>query len=77
MGFFEWLLGPAKKKERKGFSKPCVRKRVRRRGSTCERCGRRVRKYHVHHRDRDRSNCDCGNAQILCPGCHREVHRRR
>jgi 5-methylcytosine-specific restriction endonuclease McrA len=28
----------------------------------------------VHHKDRDRSNNDIENLEILCPNCHTEEH---
>lgn len=45
------------------------------RGPVCERCG--YFKYeilHVHHKDRDRSNNDFSNLEIICPNCHYEEH---
>lgn len=28
----------------------------------------------VHHKDRNRNNCEIENLQILCPTCHTEIH---
>jgi len=45
------------------------------RGLKCERCG--YSKYeilHVHHKDRNRSNNDFSNLELICPNCHFEEH---
>lgn len=44
--------------------------------SSCERCGYDVYKeiLVVHHKDRDRSNNDPTNFEILCPNCHAIEH---
>jgi len=45
------------------------------RGKACERCG--YSKYEilqVHHKDRDRSNNELGNLELICPNCHYERH---
>ena len=45
------------------------------RGPRCERCGyAQVEMLHVHHRDRDRSNNDASNLELICPNCHYEEH---
>ena len=45
------------------------------RGPRCERCGyAQVEILHVHHRDRDRSNNDASNLELICPNCHYEEH---
>jgi HNH endonuclease len=30
----------------------------------------------IHHIDRDRGNNEAGNLTVLCPNCHRLIHRR-
>ncbi len=45
------------------------------RGLKCERCD--YKKYEilqVHHKDRNRSNNDLSNLQLICPNCHYEEH---
>lgn len=45
------------------------------RGNNCQRCG--YNKYeilHVHHKNRDRSNNDLNNLELICPNCHAEEH---
>ena len=45
------------------------------RGGNCERCG-----YHkqeilqVHHKNKDRSNNNFNNLELICPNCHCEEH---
>jgi hypothetical protein len=42
----------------------------------CDVCGydKYMSVLQVHHRDRDRSNNDVANLQIVCPTCHVEIH---
>jgi len=42
----------------------------------CNQCGydRHPEVLDVHHKDYDRTNCDMGNLEILCPTCHMEHH---
>lgn len=42
----------------------------------CEICGynKLINILQVHHKDRDRTNNDINNLQILCPTCHHENH---
>lgn len=42
----------------------------------CTRCGydRYKSVLHVHHKDRDRTNLDLLNLEVLCPTCHMEEH---
>lgn len=42
----------------------------------CRSCGydRHVEILQVHHKDRDRSNNDISNLELLCPTCHDEEH---
>ena len=45
------------------------------RGRSCERCG--YDKYEilqVHHKNRDRTNNDLANLELICPNCHYEEH---
>jgi len=45
------------------------------RGRICERCG--YDKYEilqVHHRDKNRSNNNLINLELICPNCHYEEH---
>ncbi|MDQ5893642.1 MAG: nuclease [Patescibacteria group bacterium] len=45
------------------------------RGLNCERCS--YKKYeilHIHHKDRDRSNNNLNNLELICPNCHFEEH---
>lgn len=44
--------------------------------SECNRCGysKIVDILHVHHKDRNRSNNDINNLEVLCPNCHSEEH---
>lgn len=44
----------------------------------CERCGfdSNPRILGVHHKDRNRSNNDLGNLEVLCPNCHSMEHER-
>ena len=45
------------------------------RGRQCERCS--YDKYeilHVHHKDKDRSNNNLDNLELICPNCHYEEH---
>ena len=34
------------------------------------------RGFRVHHKDRDKSNCDQSNLIYLCRTCHGEAHRK-
>jgi hypothetical protein len=45
------------------------------RGKHCERCD--YGKYEIlqiHHKDRNRSNNDMSNLELICPDCHYEEH---
>ncbi|OGF81974.1 hypothetical protein A2924_04625 [Candidatus Giovannonibacteria bacterium RIFCSPLOWO2_01_FULL_44_16] len=45
------------------------------RGRQCERCG--YEKYeilHIHHKNRNRSNNNLANLELICPNCHYEEH---
>lgn len=42
----------------------------------CNRCGDEG-DLHVHHKDRDKSNGDLSNLEILCPSCHMSEHHGR
>ena len=45
------------------------------RGPVCERCTYdKVEILHVHHRDRNHTNNDYGNLELVCPNCHYEEH---
>jgi len=48
------------------------------RGKVCERC--KYDKYEilqVHHIDRNRSNNNLSNLELICPNCHYEEHHSR
>lgn len=45
------------------------------RGRSCQRCG--YNKYEilqVHHKDRNHSNNELSNLELICPNCHYEEH---
>ena len=45
------------------------------RGKNCERCGYNKHEIlQVHHNDKDRSNNDLDNLELICPNCHYEEH---
>ena len=45
------------------------------RGRKCERCNYdKFEILQVHHMDKDRSNNDLSNLQLICPNCHCEEH---
>lgn len=45
------------------------------RGTNCERCDFNICKIlQVHHRDRNRSNNNITNLELLCPNCHAIEH---
>lgn len=51
------------------------RRLIKMRGVACESCG--YKKYnilHIHHKDRNRSNNDFGNLELVCPNFHYEKH---
>ncbi len=44
-------------------------------GSKCQRCEySKVEILHVHHKDRNHSNNDTSNLELICPNCHYEEH---
>jgi len=48
---------------------------LRARGKNCERCGyARFEILQVHHKNRDRSNNNLENLELICPNCHCEEH---
>lgn len=50
-------------------------KLLEQRGNVCERCGYSKREIlQVHHKDKDRSNNNLGNLELICPNCHYEKH---
>jgi uncharacterized C2H2 Zn-finger protein len=61
-----------------GTSSGNLRDWMNRRGlmETCQRCGydEHPEILVVHHGDRDRSNNDVGNLEVLCPNCHALEH---
>jgi len=50
---------------------------LERAGYSCEVCSyvKVPEILHVHHKDRNRSNNDLSNLQVLCPNCHCEIHQ--
>lgn len=45
------------------------------RGTNCERCDySKTEILQVHHKDRDRSNNNLTNLELICPNCHYEEH---
>jgi len=45
------------------------------RGKTCERCSySKFEILQVHHKDRNHSNNDLANLELICPNCHFEEH---
>ena len=45
------------------------------RGTNCERCGyNKFEILQVHHKDRDRSNNNLNNLELVCQNCHYEEH---
>lgn len=45
------------------------------RGIHCERCGYdKFKILQVHHKNRDRSNNNLSNLELICPNCHCEEH---
>jgi 5-methylcytosine-specific restriction endonuclease McrA len=48
--------------------------------SICEICGTEIknRRLHVHHKDKDRSNNNLDNLQVVCVCCHNNIlHPRK
>jgi len=45
------------------------------RGNVCERCGYNIFEIlQVHHKNRDKSNNNFENLELVCPNCHFEEH---
>ncbi len=45
------------------------------RGPVCERCGYdKVEILHIHHKDRNHTNNESSNLELVCPNCHYEEH---
>ncbi len=45
------------------------------RGKVCEKCSYNKQEIlQVHHKDRDRSNNNLSNLELVCPNCHYEEH---
>ena len=45
------------------------------RGLKCERCGyNKPEILQIHHKDRNTSNNDLSNLELICPNCHYEEH---
>ena len=50
-------------------------KLIRIRGESCERCSyNKVEILQTHHRDRNKSNNNLNNLELICPNCHFEEH---
>lgn len=48
---------------------------LRERGQQCERCKYAIHQIlQVHHRNRDRTNNNLSNLELLCPNCHASEH---
>ena len=48
------------------------------RGKNCERCEySQYEILQVHHKNRDRSNNNLSNLELICPNCHYEEHYRK
>ncbi len=60
----------------KAISQKRIKIRImKERGSVCERCGyAKMEILHLHHKNRDRTNNNPQNLEILCPNCHFEEH---
>lgn len=50
------------------------RKLLQSKGNSCEICNRQEH-IQIHHKDKDRSNNDEQNLQVLCIHCHQSIHR--
>lgn len=51
------------------------KKLIETKGNKCEKCGyTKVEILQVHHKDRDRSNNNLENLELICPNCHYEEH---
>lgn len=48
--------------------------KIKNNGKKCEMCGKFGN--HVHHKDFSRNNHNIENLMVLCPQCHRQLHRR-
>src|SRR5690349_356114 len=49
-------------------------RKIREKGSRCERCGSSVR-IQIHHRSYERfPNCPLSDLEVLCRVCHRKEH---
>ena len=45
------------------------------RGNSCGRCDySKFEILQIHHKDRDRTNNDLANLELICPNCHYEEH---
>jgi hypothetical protein len=45
------------------------------RGNVCERCGyKKLEILQVHHKDKNHTNNDIDNLELICPNCHFEEH---
>jgi 5-methylcytosine-specific restriction endonuclease McrA len=45
------------------------------RGKICERCGYNKHEIlQIHHKNKDRSNNNLDNLELICPNCHYEEH---
>lgn len=42
----------------------------------CEVCGIKTKRLHIHHKDFSKSNHNIENLIIVCPKCHKNLHRQ-
>jgi len=48
---------------------------LKNKGTNCERCGyNKLEILQVHHKNRDRTNNNLDNLELICPNCHYEEH---
>ena len=67
-------LGRALKDKVKNYQSLKIRL-LKRDGKLCARCGYNKHEIlQVHHRDKDRSNNELENLELICPNCHFEEH---
>jgi|GEM_PF-2868932 len=58
--------------------KALSRGRKRAVGGRCEKCGKKSRVLHAHHRTYERFGAEQdGDIEVLCPGCHKKADRAR
>jgi hypothetical protein len=69
-----WVFARLQLDERK--TKQKIKKELKERSAKCQKCKKKSTKLHLHRKN-IKKGYSKSNCELLCPDCHRKVHRKR